>query len=67
MKHHGSMLYKVPLAKFVGGYNRLNEWSHQTQEDLSLWNRMINAGAKVHHLEDSLLYYRHHRTNYNTY
>lgn len=67
LKHHGSMLYRTYLAKSVGGYDRLNNWSHQTQEDLSLWNRMINSGASVHHIEHSLLYYRHHRENFNKY
>lgn len=66
-KHHGSMLYRTSLAKFVGGYDRLNDWSHQTQEDLSLWNRMISSGAKVHHIDHALLYYRHHRQNCNKY
>ena len=67
LKHHGSMLYRTRLAKFVGGYSRLNDWSHQTQEDLSLWNRMINANATVRHLDQALLYYRHHRVNNNRY
>ena len=66
-KHHGSMLYRVSLAKSVGGYTRLNDWSHQTQEDFSLWNKMIGAGAKVQHVKEPLLYYRHHRENYNRY
>ena len=67
MRHHGSMLYRTSLAKSVGGYTRLNEWSHQTQEDFSLWNKMIAAGAKVSHVKHPLLYYRHHRENYNFY
>jgi len=66
-KHHGSMLYRTSLAKSVGGYTRLNDWSHQTQEDLSLWEKMINAGAKVSHIKQGLLYYRHHRENNNRY
>lgn len=67
LKHHGSMLYRTKLAKSVGGYDRLNNWSHQTQEDLSLWNKMINVGATVRHLNQALLYYRHHRENNNRY
>ena len=66
-KHHGSMLYRTSLAKSVGGYTRLNDWSHHTQEDFSLWNKMISAGAKVLHLKEALLYYRHHRENFNHY
>jgi glycosyltransferase involved in cell wall biosynthesis len=66
-KHHGSMLYRTSLAKSVGGYTRLNDWSHQTQEDYSLWNKMKSAGAKVHHIPQGLLYYRHHRENFNKY
>jgi hypothetical protein len=67
LKHHGSMLYRTSLAKSVGGYTRLNDWSHQTQEDLSLWEKMIKTGAKVRHLNQGLLYYRHHRENNNRY
>jgi len=67
MKHHGSMLYRTSLAKSVGGYSRLNTWSHQTQEDLSLWDKMITTGAKVSHIRHGLLYYRHHRENFNQY
>ena len=67
LRHHGSMLYRTSLAKSVGGYTRLNDWSHQTQEDLSLWNKMTNAGAKVTHVNEALLYYRHHRGNFNRY
>ena len=66
-KHHGSMLYRVELAKSVGGYSRLNDWSNQTQEDFSLWNKMTGAGAKVLHVHHPLLYYRHHRENFNHY
>lgn len=66
-KHHGSMLYRTNLAKSVGGYTRLNDWSHQTQEDFSLWNKMISANAKVCHIKQPLLYYRHHRENFNSY
>lgn len=66
-KHHGSMLYKTSLAKSVGGYTRLDDLSNHTQEDFSLWNKMIDVGANVHHISESLLYYRHHRENYNKY
>lgn len=67
LRHHGSMLYRTSLAKSVGGYTRLNDWSHQTQEDLSLWGKITNAGARVRHINEALLYYRHHRNNYNKY
>jgi glycosyltransferase involved in cell wall biosynthesis len=64
--HHGSMLYRTELAKSVGGYTKYND-SHQTLEDLSLWTKMIKAGATVCSINSSLLYYRHHRLNNNTY
>lgn len=65
-KHHGSMLYKTGLAKSVGGYTKYND-SHQTLEDLSLWERMIKAGARVSNINQAFLYYRHHRANNNSY
>lgn len=65
-KHHGSMVYRTELAKSVGGYTKYNE-SHQTLEDLSLWDKMINAGAKVANINEAFLYYRHHRDNFNKY
>jgi len=65
-RHHGSMLYRTSLAKSVGGYTRYGN-SHQTLEDLGLWNKMINGGAKVSNINQALLYYRHHRDNFNKY
>jgi glycosyltransferase involved in cell wall biosynthesis len=65
-KHHGSMLYRTEMAKSVGGYERYGN-SHQTLEDLGLWHRMINAGAKVSNINEAFLYYRHHRINNNKY
>lgn len=65
-QHHGSMLYRTELAKAVGGYTKYND-SHQSLEDLSLWTKMNNAGAKVLYIDEPFLYYRHHRANFNTY
>jgi len=65
-RHHGSMLYKTEMAKSVGGYERYGN-SHQTLEDLGLWHKMINAGAKVSNINEAFLYYRHHRVNNNRY
>lgn len=65
-RHHGSMLYKTEIAKSVGGYERYGN-SHQTLEDLGLWHKMINAGAKVSNINEAFLYYRHHRVNNNRY
>lgn len=67
LKHHGSMLYRTELAKSVGGYSLYKEGLHQTLEDLSLWNRMVQANARVTHIKQGLLYYRHHRENFNKY
>ena len=64
--HHGSMLYRTHLAKSVGGYSKYGE-SHQTLEDLGLWHKMISVDAKVANINQGLLYYRHHRENYNKY
>lgn len=67
LKHHGSMLYRTELAKSVGGYSIYKEGLHQTLEDLSLWNRMVQANARVTHIKQGLLHYRHHRENFNKY
>lgn len=65
-KHHGSMLYRTQLAKQVGGYAKYNETGH-TAEDLKLWDKMMEVGAKVSHVPQAFLYYRHHRNNFNKY
>lgn len=67
MAHHGSMLYRTSLAKSVGGYTKHTRDPAYTEEDLSLWNKMKDAGAKIAHIKQPLLYYRHHRNNYNKY
>jgi glycosyltransferase involved in cell wall biosynthesis len=64
--HHGSMLYRTELAKKVGGYAN-NKSSSRTDEDLNLWDKMRSAGAKVRHINESLLYYRRHKENFNKY
>jgi glycosyltransferase involved in cell wall biosynthesis len=64
--HHGSMMYSVKLAKSVGGYAH-NNTSIRTDEDLNIWDKMINAGAKVEHITSALLYYRRHKENFNKY
>ena len=64
--HHGSMMYRVKLAKSVGGYAH-NNTSIRTDEDLNLWDKMRCEGAKVKHLAQSLLYYRRHKENFNKY
>lgn len=66
MQHHGSMLYKVKLAKAVGGYAK-NNTSTRTDEDLNLWDKMLKNGAIVKHLAQGLLYYRRHKENFNKY
>jgi len=64
--HHGSMMYRTALAKQVGGYAD-NKTSSRTDEDLNLWDKMRNAGATVHHVQQALLYYRRHENNFNKY
>ena len=65
--HHGSMVYRVNLAKQVGGYTKIKHNFVHTCEDWSLWNKMTAAGAKVSYINEALLYYRHHRENNNRY
>jgi glycosyltransferase involved in cell wall biosynthesis len=61
--HHGSMLYNTNLAKKVGGYERSG--GLRSEEDMVLYIKMINAGAKRIHVPEGLLYYRRHRENFN--
>lgn len=61
--HHGSMLYKTEKAKQVGGYN--DGFGRRTLEDLSLFNRLLESGATISHIDEALLYYRRHRENFN--
>jgi glycosyltransferase involved in cell wall biosynthesis len=63
--HHGSMMYKVSLAKQVGGYAHNN--GERTDEDQNLWDKMIKANAIVGYLNQALLYYRRHKENFNKY
>ena len=65
--HHGSMIYRTELAKQVGGYTKIKHNFIHTCEEWSLWNKMTAAGAKVLYIDEPLLYYRHHRANFNTY
>ena len=67
LKHHGSMLYKTEMAHAVGGYAKYNDTLNHTCEDWSLWDKMMKAEAKVAHIQQPLLYYRHHRENFNKY
>lgn len=65
-RHHGSMAYRVQLAKDCGGYSH-NNTSSRTDEDLNLWNKMMKSGAKLAYLPDAYLYYRRHKENFNKY
>jgi glycosyltransferase involved in cell wall biosynthesis len=64
--HHGSMMYKVSLAKDVGGYAASKD-SSRTDEDQNLWDKMNKVGAIVKYLNQALLYYRRHKENFNKY
>ena len=66
MKHHGSMAYRVQLARECGGYANNNS-SPRTDEDLNLWNKMMNKNAKLVHIPEAFLYYRRHKENFNKY
>lgn len=65
MKHHGSMLYNVKLAKQFGYEANMN--AEKSEEDWVLWKRMIDAGASVSHIGEGLLFYRRHKENFNKY
>lgn len=64
--HHGSMMYDAQMALKVGGYEH-NNTSPRSDEDLNLWNKLKNAGARTAHVPQGLLYYRRHRENFNKY
>jgi len=66
MQHHGSMLYRVELAKRVGSYAH-NLSSNRTDEDQNLWDKMIKEGARVSHVPRGFLYYRRHKENFFKY
>lgn len=65
MKHHGSILYDVYLAKSVGGY--AHNGGFRTDEDANLWEKLVKAGANLCYHPEGLLYYRRHKENFNKY
>jgi len=60
--HHGSMLYRIALGKLVG-YKRSN--NSRTEEDMMIYQGMLNNGATREHISQPLLYYRRHKHNFN--
>jgi glycosyltransferase involved in cell wall biosynthesis len=64
--YHGSMAYRVDLAKRLGGYVEARQWSLPA-EDLGLWTRLKAGGAQVAHIPQGLLYYRRHKHNFYKY
>jgi len=66
LKHHGSMAYRVELARECGGYAH-NKTSTRTDEDLNLWDKMMKKTPKVWHISEAFLYYRRHKENFNKY
>lgn len=60
--HHGSMLYNVSKAKEVG-YKRSN--GSRTEEDMMLYQGMLQNGATRQHIPEALLFYRRHKHNFN--
>ena len=60
--HHGSMMYRTALGQAAGYAKR--EGGANTEEDQVLWNRLLEMGATVTHLNEPLLYYRRHRENF---
>ena len=62
--HHGSILYPAGLAQRVGGYAK---WpgAKRSEEDRTLYHRMVNAGATIAYIAEPLLFYRRHKENFN--
>jgi len=65
LKHHGSILYDVNLAKSVGGY--AHNGGYRTDEDANLWEKLVKAGANLVYHPEGLLFYRRHKENFNKY
>lgn len=61
-KLHGSSLYKVELAKKVGGYKASG--NVKSEEDSVLFSKMLKQGAKREHVIEPLLFYRRHKDNF---
>jgi glycosyltransferase involved in cell wall biosynthesis len=63
--HHGSMMYRTSIGQ-KAGYARHKEFTEGDAacEDWALWDRMLDLGATVSHVEEPLLYYRRHRENF---
>ncbi len=60
--HHGSMMYRTSFGQ-AAGYAAKEGLEHAC-EDWELWDRMLEKGATVAHIEEPLLYYRRHRENF---
>lgn len=60
---HGSALYNVKKAKQVGGY--APSGNVHTEEDSVLFGKMRGVGATFAHVNEPLLFYRKHRSNFN--
>jgi glycosyltransferase involved in cell wall biosynthesis len=63
---HGSSLFNVALSRACGGYKIMepNPGGKGLCEDWGNWIGMIEAGARVRHIPEPLLYYRKHRFNW---
>ena len=63
---HGSSLFNVALSRACGGYKIMtpNPGGRGLCEDWGNWIGMIEAGARVCHIPEPLLYYRKHRFNW---
>lgn len=60
--HHGSMLYRTKLAQEAG---YAASGGGRSEEDMVLYNRMLDKGATRSHVYQGFLYYRRHRLNFN--
>ena len=63
--HHGSMMYRTSIGQ-QAGYKRHEDFPEGDAacEDWALWDKMLELGATVSHVEEPLLYYRRHRENF---
>ena len=56
---HPSVMYKKSTIKSVGGY-RHDYWP---SDDIDLWNRLVEVGAKIDVLQIPLIHYRLHASS----
>ncbi|KAI9004004.1 hypothetical protein DFJ74DRAFT_774688 [Hyaloraphidium curvatum] len=70
--HSGGMLQRTAALRAAGGYMRTSRKAGQgpdakkAEEDYDMYRALLARNATVAHVPEGLLYYRRHRTNFNT-